>query len=197
MTDIQKILAASRPMTLAGAPAGFLFATIILTIFSVAFSETVMTVLWKVFSWRVPARPGPAAVVLSAAGSPAAGHRRRGAGADAGVGGDGQGPETPGFRLRRTDHRLRADAGVRARQRPPGGLLGAMSIDFARLSDGPDRPPHEWLRELRPHERAPADRPFLYLNFVASVDGRAQYEGRTQGLGSDADSRNAERSTPS
>jgi riboflavin-specific deaminase-like protein len=66
-------------------------------------------------------------------------------------------------------------------------MLRAMSMSFDRLSPGPGRPPHEWLAELRPHEQAPADRPFLYLNFVASADGRATFEGRTQGLGSEAD----------
>ena len=62
-----------------------------------------------------------------------------------------------------------------------------MSISFERLAAGPARHPHEWLAELRPHERAPDDRPFLYLNMVASVDGRAWFEGRTEGLGSEAD----------
>ena len=62
-----------------------------------------------------------------------------------------------------------------------------MSISFERLTAGPARPPHEWLAGLRPHERAPDDRPFLYLNMVASVDGRAWFEGRTEGLGSEAD----------
>ena len=62
-----------------------------------------------------------------------------------------------------------------------------MSIAFDRLTTGPARPPHEWLRELRPHERAPDDRPFLYLNMVSSTDGRATFEGRTEGLGSEAD----------
>jgi riboflavin-specific deaminase-like protein len=62
-----------------------------------------------------------------------------------------------------------------------------MSMPFARLTSGPARAPHEWLAELRPHERAHADRPFLYLNMVASADGRASFEGRTSGLGSEAD----------
>jgi riboflavin-specific deaminase-like protein len=62
-----------------------------------------------------------------------------------------------------------------------------MSMQFERLIAGPGRPPHEWLAELRPHERAHADRPFLYLNMVASADGRASFEGRTSGLGSKAD----------
>jgi riboflavin biosynthesis pyrimidine reductase len=62
-----------------------------------------------------------------------------------------------------------------------------MSISFERLAAGPGRPPHEWLAEVRPHARAPEDRPFLYLNMVASADGRATFEGRTGGLGSEAD----------
>jgi riboflavin-specific deaminase-like protein len=62
-----------------------------------------------------------------------------------------------------------------------------MSITFERLTAGPGQPPHEWLCELRPRERAPDHRPFLFLNMVASVDGRATCEGRTVGLGSEAD----------
>jgi riboflavin-specific deaminase-like protein len=56
-----------------------------------------------------------------------------------------------------------------------------------RLEPAGQRPPHEWLAELRPHERAPADRPFLYLNMVETVDGRASIEGRSQALGSEID----------
>jgi riboflavin biosynthesis pyrimidine reductase len=63
----------------------------------------------------------------------------------------------------------------------------AMTIAFERLTTGEARAAHEWLAELRPRERAPDDRPFLYLNFVASADGRASFEGRTAGLGSEAD----------
>jgi riboflavin-specific deaminase-like protein len=64
-----------------------------------------------------------------------------------------------------------------------------MTIAFDRLDGGEARPAHEWLTELRPGERAPDDRPFLYLNMVASADGRASVEGRTAGLGSEADTR--------
>jgi riboflavin-specific deaminase-like protein len=64
-----------------------------------------------------------------------------------------------------------------------------MTIAFDRLADGPGRAAHEWLAELRPRERAPGDRPFLYLNMVASADGRASVEGRTARLGSEADTR--------
>jgi riboflavin biosynthesis pyrimidine reductase len=47
--------------------------------------------------------------------------------------------------------------------------------------------PAELLRPVRPRERAPRDRPFVYLNMVASVDGRAAVAGRTQALGGPAD----------
>jgi riboflavin biosynthesis pyrimidine reductase len=56
-----------------------------------------------------------------------------------------------------------------------------------RLEPAGARPPQDWLAELRPHERAPADRPFLYLNMVATADGRAAIEGGTRALGSETD----------
>jgi riboflavin-specific deaminase-like protein len=59
--------------------------------------------------------------------------------------------------------------------------------DLQRLEPGSARSPHEWLAELRPHERAPEDRPFVYVNMVASVDGRATIEGGTHALGSATD----------
>jgi riboflavin-specific deaminase-like protein len=62
-----------------------------------------------------------------------------------------------------------------------------MSIRFDRLTAGPARPPHEWLAELSPHLHARDDRPFAFLNMVASADGRAAFEGRAGGLGSEAD----------
>jgi riboflavin-specific deaminase-like protein len=62
-----------------------------------------------------------------------------------------------------------------------------MSVELEQLGSGERRRPHEWLAAVRPRERAPEDRPFLYLNMVASVDGRASFEGRTQGLGSETD----------
>ena len=58
---------------------------------------------------------------------------------------------------------------------------------LARLDPAGERPPHEWLEEVRPRERAPADRPFVYLNMVASTDGRAAIDGRTESLGSETD----------
>ena len=62
-----------------------------------------------------------------------------------------------------------------------------MPVELDRLAPAGSRPPRAWLAELRPRERAPGDRPFLYLNMVGSVDGRAAVEGRSQALGSDAD----------
>jgi riboflavin-specific deaminase-like protein len=55
------------------------------------------------------------------------------------------------------------------------------------LSAGPDATARELLAEIRPRERAPEDRPFVFVNMVASVDGRAQVEGRAAELGEDAD----------
>jgi len=63
-----------------------------------------------------------------------------------------------------------------------------VTIELQQLGgDGVRRPPHEWLAGLRARERAPSQRPFVYLNMVASADGRATLEGRTSKLGSDAD----------
>jgi riboflavin biosynthesis pyrimidine reductase len=56
-----------------------------------------------------------------------------------------------------------------------------------RLQPTDPRPPHDWLSELRPHERAGDDRPFVYLNMVSSADGRGAIAGRTQALGSESD----------
>jgi riboflavin-specific deaminase-like protein len=36
-------------------------------------------------------------------------------------------------------------------------------------------------------EQAPADRPFVFVNMIASADGRAAIDGRSEGLGGDAD----------
>jgi riboflavin-specific deaminase-like protein len=37
------------------------------------------------------------------------------------------------------------------------------------------------------HDRAPADRPFVYVNMITTVDGRAAVNGRSAGLGDEAD----------
>jgi riboflavin biosynthesis pyrimidine reductase len=62
-----------------------------------------------------------------------------------------------------------------------------MSDGFERLSAAERGSPGEWLAATRPRERAPAARPFVYLNMVTSVDGRATREGRSSELGSAAD----------
>ncbi len=54
-----------------------------------------------------------------------------------------------------------------------------------RLAATHTKPPHEWLAEID-HE-PPADRPFVYLNMVATVDGRAAIEGHSHALGSETD----------
>jgi riboflavin biosynthesis pyrimidine reductase len=43
------------------------------------------------------------------------------------------------------------------------------------------------LDEIGFHERAPDDRPYLFMNFVATLDGRAAVDGHTKALGSAAD----------
>jgi riboflavin-specific deaminase-like protein len=43
------------------------------------------------------------------------------------------------------------------------------------------------LDEIGFHARAPDDRPYLFMNFVATLDGRAAVDGHTQALGSEAD----------
>jgi riboflavin biosynthesis pyrimidine reductase len=59
---------------------------------------------------------------------------------------------------------------------------------YARLeATGDAVAPEDLLREARFGDHAPADRPYLFMNFVASADGRASRGGNTRGLGSDAD----------
>lgn len=45
----------------------------------------------------------------------------------------------------------------------------------------------EQLETYRPWEGAPAERPLVGMNFVATVDGRATIEGRSGPIGSDTD----------
>jgi len=45
----------------------------------------------------------------------------------------------------------------------------------------------EQLESYRPAEEAPDERPFVAVNFVATLDGRATIEGRSGPIGSDAD----------
>ena len=55
------------------------------------------------------------------------------------------------------------------------------------LTPGPEQPVHELLAEVRPRERAPADRPFVYVAMIATVDGRAAIDGSSSALGDEAD----------
>jgi riboflavin-specific deaminase-like protein len=38
-----------------------------------------------------------------------------------------------------------------------------------------------------PHDRAPDDRPFVYVSMITTLDGHAALDGRSHGLGDDAD----------
>jgi riboflavin biosynthesis pyrimidine reductase len=52
---------------------------------------------------------------------------------------------------------------------------------------GPPVSAEEALWEARFGERASADRPYVFMNFIATADGRATHGGNTRALGSDAD----------
>lgn len=59
---------------------------------------------------------------------------------------------------------------------------------FDRLRPGPGvATAAELLAEVRPRERAPASRPFVLLNMVCTVDGRAAVDGQTRTLGGPGD----------
>ncbi len=61
-------------------------------------------------------------------------------------------------------------------------------VTYSRLlSAGADATAAELLAEVRPRERAPAQRPFVFVNMVSTLDGRAQVRGRTRELGDEAD----------
>jgi riboflavin-specific deaminase-like protein len=61
-------------------------------------------------------------------------------------------------------------------------------VTYSRLlSAGPDATAPELLAEVRPRERAPEGRPFVFVNMVSTIDGRAQVHGRTGELGEEAD----------
>lgn len=61
-------------------------------------------------------------------------------------------------------------------------------VTYSRLlSAGPEATAAELLVEVRPRERAPEDRPFVFVNMVSTIDGRAQVRGRTGELGEAAD----------
>ncbi len=61
-------------------------------------------------------------------------------------------------------------------------------MEFAQLFPGPAMVEIEaYVRGLEFSQRAPDGRPFVVVNFVSSVDGRATVEGRSRGLGDDGD----------
>ena len=55
-------------------------------------------------------------------------------------------------------------------------------MSFSRLLSA-DEPATaaELLAEVRPRERAGEDRPFVFVNMVSTIDGRAQLGGAAQG----------------
>ena len=61
-------------------------------------------------------------------------------------------------------------------------------MSYSRLaSHGPEASARELLAEVRPRERAGEERPFVYVNMVCTLDGRAAVDGRTGALGDEAD----------
>ena len=56
------------------------------------------------------------------------------------------------------------------------GCAGAVTYSRLRRR-APDATARELLAEVRPRERAPADRPFVFVNIVATLDGRARSRG--------------------
>ena len=65
-----------------------------------------------------------------------------------------------------------------------------MSALFERLAPAGAGGPvsaAELLADAGTRERAPAERPFVYVNMIATVDGRAAVAGRTAALGGPAD----------
>jgi riboflavin biosynthesis pyrimidine reductase len=63
-------------------------------------------------------------------------------------------------------------------------------VVFERLHPDPrSATAPELLAELRPGDHAPPDRPFVLVNMVATVDGRAAIDGRSGPIGGPADTR--------
>jgi riboflavin biosynthesis pyrimidine reductase len=60
-------------------------------------------------------------------------------------------------------------------------------MPLSPLAPEPARPAHELLAAIRPQERAGAERPFVFVNMIATADGRAALDGSTRELGSEAD----------
>lgn len=66
--------------------------------------------------------------------------------------------------------------------------MSASAVLFERLwPAGPPARAHELLAAADLRGRAPADRPFVFLNMVCTVDGRAGLDGRSSALGGDGD----------
>jgi riboflavin-specific deaminase-like protein len=65
--------------------------------------------------------------------------------------------------------------------------LKPLPVSVSPLTPGPERPIHELLADVRPRERAPDDRPFVFVAMIATVDGRAAQDGRSTALGDEAD----------
>jgi riboflavin biosynthesis pyrimidine reductase len=62
------------------------------------------------------------------------------------------------------------------------------AVRYSRLlSAGEEATAIELLAEVRPRERAPDGRPFVFVNMVSTIDGRAQLGGSTGALGEAAD----------
>lgn len=60
-------------------------------------------------------------------------------------------------------------------------------MPLSPLVPEPAHPAHELLAAVRPRERAGADRPFVFVNMVATADGRGALEGSTRPLGGEDD----------
>jgi len=62
------------------------------------------------------------------------------------------------------------------------------AVRYERLGPAGGAPTaRELLAGVRPGERAPGGRPFVYANVIATLDGRASLGGRTRELGGEAD----------
>jgi len=63
-----------------------------------------------------------------------------------------------------------------------------VAVQLQRLHPRPgETTPEELISGLDLRSRAPAQRPYVVLNMVTSIDGRAALEGATRGLGGEAD----------
>jgi riboflavin-specific deaminase-like protein len=61
-------------------------------------------------------------------------------------------------------------------------------VSFSRLLSAEEpATAAELLAEVSPQQRAPAGRPFVFVNMVSTIDGRAQRSGSTGALGDEAD----------